>query len=909
MSTSTPTTTTSRSVLCNVYKYIGEDLWYDQGTGFCVYKTVHEDNGDEHDEILVEDLIDQSRLLISQVSEHKDYEQLEETKILWTEDTGANILALSFLSREDCDYIWHVIGIERGKEGKEECKKSVRANMLIRERCDTATDNRPRTAVDEMLETGDRTPPMTNDFQDVATLPMPELSNLDEITRSLSSAKTAQDKHRLAFFIVLHNYIDKLLSVFESCKNKKSRRGPHDPQIPDKKATHRRNLAKLSQMKPVRVVYPSSQIIVPIHNEWVNSKIQQTLRLQYLNDVILCNTIDDSEKSTLRSLINFNNLALVNYFKDEENQEYLHELFYIFRDEKSSDEMKKEASKFVIQLWIMAKEDQTAARAALARTLAKHGIFDMFPFALCADDELLRTHAANVLDSIVELDVCLLRKYTIEQTRTKNAEDTTLGTVLKRFALDNTDPGLKIQYAEIIKASMNLGNGKLVMLRKQDLDTEMYLTVFYESYCNLLLRPFEQVDVKPIKLDGPIEELKLTTDQSDICLYLCDLICLAIRQHSFRSKILMRSTDCFVKIAQLYRCKQSHLKLAALRVFRTCIGLSDKSYTRLLIKFNVFEPTIRVLLDTDGRYNALNSACLEMLEYIRRKNIKLLVEHLIANYGSVLDTISYVTTCEMLRLRHEQNIEPNDSNEAGDEAARDNLLRGNGQDASAIDDAAAEEEYFNNQSSDEEEDQPNKALAESASPNATSSIEPSRGGPLVNYNDSDSSDEEMDNNEEEQQTIAVSSSSSPPSSGDKRRRSFSPDHNKDSNSNNIDTNNNESTLTTAEIEESAVSKSKSPSPSPPTALGTTATTEEQQAEPLGTTATTEEQQAERALSPPPLPKRRMDDEDDEDDVLAARAGGENKRRKRTPSPLASSKASPKKIIIKPQIRKLRSNSK
>ncbi|KAI9474829.1 component of IIS longevity pathway SMK-1-domain-containing protein [Zychaea mexicana] len=909
MSTSTPTTTTSRSVLCNVYKYIGEDLWYDQGTGFCVYKTVHEDNGDEHDEILVEDLIDQSRLLISQVSEHKDYEQLEETKILWTEDTGANILALSFLSREDCDYIWHVIGIERGKEGKEECKKSVRANMLIRERCDTATDNRPRTAVGEMTETGNRTPPMKNDSQDVATLPMPELSNLDEITSILSSARTIQDKDRLASFIVLENYIDKLLSVFESCEDLESKEDLHklytimrsiillndeviielvvrdeyimevlgileyDPQIPDKKATHRRNLAKLSQMKP----------IVPIHDEWVNSKIQQTLRLQYLNDVILCNTTDDSEKSTLRSLINFNNLALVNYFKDEENQEYLHELFYIFRDEKSSDEMKKEASKFVIQLWIMAKEDQTAARAALARTLAKHGIFDMFPFALCADDELLRTHAANVLDSIVKLDVCLLRKYTIEQTRTKNAEDTTLGTVLKRFALDNTDPGLKIQYAEIIKASMNLGNGKLVMLRKQDFDTQMYLTVFYESYCNLLLRPFEQVDVKPIKLDGPIEELKLTPDQSDICLYLCDLICLAIRQHSFLSRILIRSTDCFVKIAQLYRCKQSHLKLAALRVFRTCIGLSDK-FTRLLIKFNVFEPTIRVLLDTDGRYNALNSACLEMLEYIRRENIKLLVEHLITNYGSVLDTISYVTTCEMLRLRHEQNIEPNDSNEAGDEAARDNLLRGNGQDASAIDDAAAEEEYFNNQSSDEEEDQPNKALAESASPNATSSIEPSRGGPLVNYNDSDSSDEEMDNNEEEQQTIAVSSSSSSPSSGDKRRRSFSPDHNKDSNSNNIDTNNNESTLTTAEIEESVVSKSKSPSPSPPTALGTT--------------ATTEEQQAERALSPPPLPKRRMDDEDDEDD-----------RRKRTPSPLASSKASPKKIIIKPQIRKLRSNSK
>ena len=42
------------------------------------------------------------------------------------------------------------------------------------------------------------------------------------------------------------------------------------------------------------------------------------------------------------------------------------------------------------------------------------------------------------------------------------------------------------------------------MLRKQDPDTEIYLTVFYDNYCNLFLRPFEKVDVKPIKLDGKL---------------------------------------------------------------------------------------------------------------------------------------------------------------------------------------------------------------------------------------------------------------------------------------------------------------------------------------------------------------------------------------------------------------------
>lgn len=57
---------------------------------------------------------------------------------------------------------------------------------------------------------------------------------------------------------------------------------------------------------------------------------------------------------------------------------------------------------------------------------------------------------------------------------------------------------------------------------------------------------------------------------------------------------------------------------AALRFFRACVGQLDEFYNKNLIKFNIFEPTVRVFLDTDGRNNLLNSACLELLEFIRK---------------------------------------------------------------------------------------------------------------------------------------------------------------------------------------------------------------------------------------------------------------------------------------------------
>lgn len=93
-----------------------------------------------------------------------------------------------------------------------------------------------------------------------------------------------------------------------------------------------------------------------------------------------------------------------------------------------------------------------------------------------------------------------------------------------------------------------------------------------------------------------------------------------------------------------------------LRFFRVCVSIRDEFYNRSLIKNNIFEATIRVLLDTKGQDCLLNSACLDLLEFIRKENIKMLVNHLITQFGTVLDTITYITTCQQLREKHKENI-------------------------------------------------------------------------------------------------------------------------------------------------------------------------------------------------------------------------------------------------------------
>jgi len=55
------------------------------------------------------------------------------------------------------------------------------------------------------------------------------------------------------------------------------------------------------------------------------------------------------------------------------------------------------------------------------------------------------------------------------------------------------------------------------------------------------------------------------------------------------------------------------------------------------------------------RYNLLNSAILEMFEFIKIEDIKSLCTHVAENFATMLDKITYVQTFKALRMRHDQH--------------------------------------------------------------------------------------------------------------------------------------------------------------------------------------------------------------------------------------------------------------
>jgi protein phosphatase-4 regulatory subunit 3 len=72
------------------------------------------------------------------------------------------------------------------------------------------------------------------------------------------------------------------------------------------------------------------------------------------------------------------------------------------------------------------------------------------------------------------------------------------------------------------------------------------------------------------------------------------------------------------RVAQLLACPEKHLKLVALRFFRTCLSLHDPFHHKEIIKHGLLEPILDVLYETMPKDNLLNSACLDFFEFIKR---------------------------------------------------------------------------------------------------------------------------------------------------------------------------------------------------------------------------------------------------------------------------------------------------
>uniref|UniRef100_A0A7N8XLU2 Serine/threonine-protein phosphatase 4 regulatory subunit 3 n=1 Tax=Mastacembelus armatus TaxID=205130 RepID=A0A7N8XLU2_9TELE len=632
-----------------VYTLNEDRQWDDRGTGHVSSTFVERLKGIS---LLVRAESDGSLLLESKISPNTAYQKQQDTLIVWSEADNYD-LALSFQEKAGCDEIWEKICQVQGKDPSLD---------ITQDPIDESEEER----FEEIPETSH-----------LVELPPCELSRLEEIADLVTAVLSSPiRREKLALALMSEGYIKKLLGLFRVCEDLDNREGLHhlyeivrgvlflnkaalfevmfsddcimdvvgcleyDPALVQPKR-HREFLTKTAKFKEV----------IPITDSELRQKIHQTYRVQYIQDIILPtpSVFEDNFLSTLNSFIFFNKVEIVSMLQEDEK--FLTEVFAQLTDEATEDSKRRELVNFVKEFCAFSQTLQPQNRDAFFKTLANLGILPALEIVMGMDDLQVRAAATDIFSYLVEFSPSMVREFVMQEPQQTDDDVLLINVVIKQMICDS-DPELggAVQLMGLLRTLIdpeNMLNNFIGMPFK-------FLSISgndIENFMVILCHEFSDVPEGSNKIN-PVCPDNFQTAQ--LLALILELLTFCVEHHTYHIKTYIMNKDLLRRVLVLMNSKHTFLALCALRFMRRIIGLKDEYYNRYIIKGNLFEPVINALLDNGTRYNLLNSAIIELFEFIKVEDIKSLIAHIVDNFYNALESIEYVQTFKGLKGRYEQ---------------------------------------------------------------------------------------------------------------------------------------------------------------------------------------------------------------------------------------------------------------
>uniref|UniRef100_A0A8C7MFJ7 Serine/threonine-protein phosphatase 4 regulatory subunit 3 n=1 Tax=Oncorhynchus kisutch TaxID=8019 RepID=A0A8C7MFJ7_ONCKI len=628
-----------------VYTLNEDRQWDDRGTGHVSSTFVERLKGIS---LLVRAESDGSLLLESKISPNTAYQKQQDTLIVWSEAENYD-LALSFQEKAGCDEIWEKICQVQGKDP---------ALEITQDPIDESEEER----FEEMPETSH-----------LVELPPCELARLEEIADLVTSVLSSPiRREKLALALMSEGYMKKLLQLFQVCEDLDNREGLHhlyeivrgvlflnkaalfevmfsddcimdvvgclefDPSLVQPKK-HREFLTKTAKFKEV----------IPITDSELRQKIHQTYRVQYIQDIILPtpSVFEENFLSTLTSFIFFNKVEIVSMLQEDEK--FLTEVFAQLTDEATEDCKRRELVNFFKEFCAFSQTLQPQNRDAFFKTLANLGILPALEIVMGMDDLQVRAAATDIFSYLVEFSPSMVREFVMQEPQQTDDDVLLINVVIKQMICDS-DPELggAVQLMGLLRTLIDPEN---MLAPTNKTEKTEFLSFFYKYCMQVLTVPLlaSTVDEKNCK-----DNNKILTAQ--LLALILELLTFCVEHHTYHIKTYIMNKDLLRRVLVLMNSKHTFLALCALRFMRRIIGQKDEYYNRYIVKGNLFEPVINTLLDNGTRYNLLNSAIIELFEFIKVEDIKSLIAHIIDNYYKALESIEYVQTFKGLKGRYEQ---------------------------------------------------------------------------------------------------------------------------------------------------------------------------------------------------------------------------------------------------------------
>lgn len=268
--------------------------------------------------------------------------------------------------------------------------------------------------------------------------------------------------------------------------------------------------------------------------------------------------------------------------------------------------------------------------------------------------------AIGLFTNFIQHDPSQIRNYLI-QNDLRHENRNLLNTVIDMFTDSNTFSPIRWQLVTALKILLDtfnptIGNGGITIaigsnnpqILNQALTQksgEDFLNYFYPEYASRLLRPlidFDKIVFTLTSEDSFFFKENLSDSNCEILFHLGELLCNFISQHKYRIKYLVLRNLILQNALLLFKCREKHLQLTGLRIFRATLAVEDEFYFRFFIQHRSFTSLFSLYKASGGVEcdNLVTSSILEIFEFIRipRDSLKALVRHLVTVYRTELES-------------------------------------------------------------------------------------------------------------------------------------------------------------------------------------------------------------------------------------------------------------------------------
>ncbi|XP_008824721.2 protein PPP4R3C-like, partial [Nannospalax galili] len=526
------------------------------------------------------------------------------------------------------------------------------------------------------------------EIRDMVEMPKCERNALEKIANLLISVfDTPKYVRKLALMLENEDYIKKLLKLFHTCENQQDTEGLHylytivrgilflnkislfnimfsDECIMDVVGCLEYNpdLAQPIRHREFLTQTVKFKEVIPITHFELRQKIHQTYRIQYINDILLPTPciFEENLLSDLKSFIFFNKMEIVTMLQEDER--FLSDVLAQLQDDTIDVDRRRDLFLFFKEFCAFSHTLESEKKDALLKILINLGIMPLLKAVLRMHDCQIRVAAIDIFSYLVEYSPYLVQAYTVEDVQECEDDDSLLINIIIEQMICDTDDEFSraINLEQVLHSLFDPANMLTAPNERQGND---FLNFFYVRSMHKLAAPLLSIEAQ----DNGEDNLILKNDRGEIFPdnyqsaellgLILELLTFCVQHHTFYIRKFILTKNLLKSVLVLMTSKHTFLVLGALRFMRKIIGLKNECYYRYIIKNNLFKPVVRAFVLNGSRYNMLNSAIIELFEFIRMENIKTLIVHVVENFHAAFETTEYVQTFKRLKIMCEEEKE------------------------------------------------------------------------------------------------------------------------------------------------------------------------------------------------------------------------------------------------------------